>query len=416
MNGARQPGLTRRKLIAGFMGVTALVSSVAVASRPAEAPVETAPTGQTTTVQTPENVYVPSRSDQVRSVRVIISCDVNERCIINPVEQNPDAEDYSFRICPGGCDEIRDDTYTLEPGSTSNRGGVLPVAQGFRRVSATTDEVVAVLADEAVADGNNLYRASAGEGNRISFQSVGDPGMTVSTSYTDASEPVSTTQTDNGSDRLFAAVVVLTMLVIAAAILAALVVAIKMLAMVFLGAASSGAARLTESDDDEDDDEPEVDAPLALSQPVTREVAVERAAVARDLLDRVRDIDDPRLSIQTGFSLLETGFGRVHLARRRNETSNAYIARVFGDHEELRPEMLEISGLFQRARYSDMPVDPEMRAAMIAKLENVQTTWEREAFLLAEHVPAAPTGEAVRLRDEDEDFATNSFHSDEGAP
>ena len=410
MNGGRQLGLTRRKLIAGFMGVTALVSSVAVASLPEKPPEETAPVGQTTTVQIPDNISVPGDSDVIRNVRVIVTCDANERCIINPVEQDPDADNYSFRLCPGGCTEIRDDTYTLQAGSTSDSGGELPVAKGFRRVSATTDEVVAVLATETIND--NYYRATLGQDNGIAFDEVGEADMSVSVSYTGTSEAVSPIETDDGSDPLFAVVVIVTMLLVGALVLAGIGVAIKLLLMVFLGAASSGAARMTEDDDEDDDDEPDVDAPLALPQPITREVAEERAAVARDLLDRVRDIGDPRLSIQTGFSLLETGFGRVHLARRRNETSNAYIARVFGDHEELRPEMIEISRLFQRARFSDMPVDAEMRAAMIAKLESVQATWEREAFLLTEHVPAAPTGEAVRLHDEDDDLATHRANND----
>ena len=391
------------------MGVTALVSSIAVASRPDEPPVDTATTGQTTTVQVPNDVVVPE-SDRIRNVRVVVRCDSLERCVVNPTPT--DSEDsYSFRICPGGCAETRDDTFTLQSGSTSDRGGELLVAKGFRRVSPTTDEVAAVLASETVND--NFYRASLDEDNRIVFQEVGDADMTVTVRYTDASE-IPTTQTgDNDNvDALFAAIVIVTMLIVGGLVLAGLATAIKLLVVALLGAASSGSARMTETDDEEDDDdEPDVDAPLALPQPITREVAEERAAVARDLLDRVRDIDDPRLSIQTGFSLLETGFGRVHLARRRNETSNAYIARVFGDHEELRPEMVEISGLFQRARFSDMPVDGEMRAVMIAKLESVQETWEREAFLLTDHVPAAPTGEAVRFRDEDDDFATYSANA-----
>ncbi len=398
MNGAResrQPGLTRRKLTAGFIGIAALVSTVAMTARPAPPPVETtAPIETVEPVEIPQDAPTPSPNQTeeavIESVRVRITCYADTDCLVNPVETGG-AQDTAVLICVNRCGRnagTNQRNYTLTPGGQDRAGRSLPVIQGVRRDSPTNHELIGVEAStEAPTDFVGIETDGRGV---MQFESVGDADMTYSVNYIEAPAPNRASQGESRVGAVLSVLAVVVLVVLVA--IAALMVFVTLVQALIDLAGGKGTSRYRreEVDDEEDADDVPVDAPLALAQPITKEVAEERAAVAQDLLDRVRDINDPRLSIQTGFSLLETGFGRMHLARRRNETSKSYITRVFGDHEDLRPTMFEITGLFERARYSDMPVDAEMRGDMIRRLEDVQATWEQEAFILSDTPPAPP--------------------------
>lgn len=106
---------------------------------------------------------------------------------------------------------------------------------------------------------------------------------------------------------------------------------------------------------------------------ITEEDQAEAIAdFARDLIDELNEGDSPRYAIQRAYAAVETGFGATELTRKPAETPLRYLDRIFGRHSKVKEPLEQLTHLFQRARFSDEPIDEPMRASAIAALSEIR--------------------------------------------
>ncbi len=96
------------------------------------------------------------------------------------------------------------------------------------------------------------------------------------------------------------------------------------------------------------------------------------ADFARDLIDELNDGDSPRYAIQRAYAAVETGFGAAELTRKPAETPLRYLERIFGRHTVVQQPLEQLTELFQRARFSEEPIDEAMRSSAIAALSEIR--------------------------------------------
>lgn len=106
------------------------------------------------------------------------------------------------------------------------------------------------------------------------------------------------------------------------------------------------------------------------------------ADFARDLIDELNEGDSPRYAIQRAYAAVETGFGATEFTRRPAETPLRYLDRIFGRHNKVKEPLEQLTHLFQRARFSDEPIDEDMRASAINALSEIRDyytaiAWQR---------------------------------------
>ena len=373
--GRRSPARTR--IAAGLVGLAAFVSVFTVAANPDRE--VAAPESSTEIVVTPDG-----GEERESPIEVSVTCDAAGLCRIpTPVGQTGGPT----WICPGLCEEHddgRDATLYSVLIADSNGPSDYAVIRGLERRDGSSR--IAVVPADTASPTDDFVEIEIDNG-RINFDEQGDSGIDLRT--TRAAVPSGETEElPNGSPAFNdGARGVVSLLILALGIAAAVAtfVAVAFGIKVLLEQPRERRTSRWSRDDDDDDEDAD-----ALATPLTFEVAEERAAVVRDLLDRVREVDDPRLSIQTGFATLESGFGGSNLVRGRNETAARYVNRILGSGGESREALSEIVALFERARFSELPVDAAMRTRMIERLEQVQQDWERRAFELSQTAPAAP--------------------------
>lgn len=105
---------------------------------------------------------------------------------------------------------------------------------------------------------------------------------------------------------------------------------------------------------------------------VTEEEQAEAIAdFATELIDELRADDSPRQAIERAYAAVETGFGAKELARKPAETPLRYLDRIFGRHKTVKEPLAQLTSLFQRARFSDEPVDESMRSDAIDSLTEI---------------------------------------------
>lgn len=92
---------------------------------------------------------------------------------------------------------------------------------------------------------------------------------------------------------------------------------------------------------------------------------------AHDLIDELNAADSPRLAIQRAYAAVETGFGAQELARKPAETPLRYLKRIFGRHNQVKAPLERLTALFERARFSDEPMDESKRSEAIAALTEI---------------------------------------------
>lgn len=90
------------------------------------------------------------------------------------------------------------------------------------------------------------------------------------------------------------------------------------------------------------------------------------------LLHQIEHERDPRKAIVQVFAALETGLGDPKMARRRSETPGQFVTRVLGYFDELHLQLSELVVLFERARFSEHHISPDMRTRAIELLTNVR--------------------------------------------
>lgn len=367
----------RKRVAGGLVAMAAVLSLVTLSANPrVEDPIETG-------TETPE-IVVDRNDGVVEQVRLRVTCDVSGVCSVpDPASNTP------IEICPGSCEDFNpesEDSRSL-PGGVSETD--FEIIRGIEREGEFTRLIEEVLEPDALPD-DDFIAIELVDGE-VRFEEVGDSGIDMGEIL--RSEPGATTRGVDGLENssparnVFAAIGALVLAVVGVGLTLAFLVGLGLLIRFLTDESLTRRARPDPAKDEEE--------ALELEPPITVEVAEERAAVVRDLLDSVRSISDPRHSIQTGFAMLESGFGRSTLIRRRNETASRYVHRILGANDALREPLSEIVVLFERARYSDLVVDESMRRTMIEKLEHVQADWERRAFELSQQAPAAPTAVSI---------------------
>jgi len=116
---------------------------------------------------------------------------------------------------------------------------------------------------------------------------------------------------------------------------------------------------------------------------ITEEEQAEAIAdFARDLIDELNEGDSPRYAIQRAYAAVETGFGATELTRMPAETPLRYLDRIFGRHKQVKEPLEQLTHLFQRARFSEEPIDEDMRTAAIGALSEIRDyytsiAWQR---------------------------------------
>ena len=113
-------------------------------------------------------------------------------------------------------------------------------------------------------------------------------------------------------------------------------------------------------------------------------VAAEQVVeILGDDFDDLRAEPDPRRAVIAAYARLEGALASSGLPRRPAETAEEYVVRVLGALEVSRRPVRELTGLFERAKFSQHPIDEPMRARAIAALTRIRD----ELRELAERVP-----------------------------
>jgi hypothetical protein len=133
--------------------------------------------------------------------------------------------------------------------------------------------------------------------------------------------------------------------------------------------------------------------------PVVREPLVSsgRAPVATETVDRAATLDvvddalvqlradtEPRVAVRIAYATVTHGLGRQSFARRAAETEGEYLARLLDELGAGSADLTELTDLFTHARFSDEPIDEEMRRAAIAALSRLRSVLHADG--------AAPAG------------------------
>jgi len=100
-------------------------------------------------------------------------------------------------------------------------------------------------------------------------------------------------------------------------------------------------------------------------------------------LDDLRAEPDARRAVVAAYARMERALGAHGLARRPAETALEYLGRALRDLRVPAEAVLDLTGLFERAKFSPHPIDGAMKEEAIAALETVR------AALLAPDLQAA---------------------------
>ena len=84
---------------------------------------------------------------------------------------------------------------------------------------------------------------------------------------------------------------------------------------------------------------------------------------------------DPRRAVIACYLQLLEVAARHGPERRESETPTEYLRRVLADTDAAASPASTLTGLFERARYSDLPVDESMRADAISALRALQNAY-----------------------------------------
>lgn len=122
------------------------------------------------------------------------------------------------------------------------------------------------------------------------------------------------------------------------------------------------------------------------------------AAAVDESLDDLRAEQDPRRAVIAAYARLERVLASHGLPRRPSEAPLEYLARMLGELSVSPPAARRLTDLFERAKFSQHAVGPEMKEQAIGALETVRDDLaaaralaeaEREAALEAQRARAA---------------------------
>jgi hypothetical protein len=102
-------------------------------------------------------------------------------------------------------------------------------------------------------------------------------------------------------------------------------------------------------------------------------VAAEHVAESLgDDFDDLRTEPDPRRAVIAAYARLEGALASSGLPRRPAETPEEYVVRVLGALAVRRGPVRELTGLYERAKFSQHPIDEPMRERAIAALTRIR--------------------------------------------
>ena len=108
---------------------------------------------------------------------------------------------------------------------------------------------------------------------------------------------------------------------------------------------------------------------VALDERAAAEQVVE---ILGDDFDDLRAEPDPRRAVIAAYARLEGALAASGLPRRPAETPEEYVVRVLAALEVPRRPVRELTGLYERAKFSQHPVDEPMRERAIAALIRIR--------------------------------------------
>jgi len=118
--------------------------------------------------------------------------------------------------------------------------------------------------------------------------------------------------------------------------------------------------------------------------------------VIAESLDDLRAEQDPRLAVIRAYARLERALAAYGLPRRPAEAPLEYLARMLEELSVSRIAVRRLTLLFERAKFSQHAVEPEMKESAIAALQQVQE--ELRAAELEAELERAAALEAARER------------------
>ena len=120
-------------------------------------------------------------------------------------------------------------------------------------------------------------------------------------------------------------------------------------------------------------------------------VAVEQVVeILGDDFDDLRAEPDPRRAVIAAYARLEGALASSGLPRRPAETAEEYVARVLGALEVRRGPVRALTGLYERAKFSQHPVDEPMRERAIAALVRIRDELRELAERASREAEATP--------------------------
>ena len=92
------------------------------------------------------------------------------------------------------------------------------------------------------------------------------------------------------------------------------------------------------------------------------------AAVLRQALVAIEEVDDPRQAIRLAYSLVEAGFGDLDARRGPSESESEYLSRLLPGLGASADSMRRLTDLFEQARFSAHSITEDMRADAVGSL------------------------------------------------
>lgn len=105
-----------------------------------------------------------------------------------------------------------------------------------------------------------------------------------------------------------------------------------------------------------------------LGAPPSADVKEELAGAVSEAIDDLRDEPDPRRAVVAAYARMERSLAHHGLGRRPAEAPFEYLTRILTELDVRESAALELTELFERAKFSPHPVDAEMKARAIGAL------------------------------------------------
>lgn len=105
-----------------------------------------------------------------------------------------------------------------------------------------------------------------------------------------------------------------------------------------------------------------------LGAPPSADVKEELAGAVSEAIDDLRDEPDPRRAVVAAYARMERSLARHGLGRRPAEAPFEYLTRILTELDVRESAALELTELFERAKFSPHPVDADMKARAIGAL------------------------------------------------